>query len=784
MASDETAEPDPKASVPRGAEAHPPAGEGPADRPSAASATVLDGTGSHPEMVGPYRIIEPLGEGGMGIVYRALSPRPVQREVAVKLIKLGLDTRAVIARFDAERQALAIMDHPHIARVLDAGSMPDGRPYFAMELVRGEPITRFCDRRRLPIRRRLELFADLCDAVQHAHSKGVIHRDLKATNVLVSEQDGRAVPKIIDFGIAKAISTRLTEQTLVTLHGRFVGTPGYVSPEQAEGTLDVDTRTDIYSLGVLLYELLAGRLPFSEGELKRMASNEILRIIREVEPPRPSQFYRSHSEQSDTAAEARRSRAEDLAGTLRRELEWIPLKAMRKDRTERYITAAALAEDVRNYLAGRPLIAGPDSVTYRVRKVLRRHRVPAAAAMAVAAALVLGVIGTSWQAVRAGRAEYRATARAADLEIARDQAEQRRAEAERLRQVAQSEQERAEYRLARHKATSNFLYEIFNGLDPDTLRGHDPEVLLVVLDEAEQRIERDLPDPVARGGFYHLLGDLYRKFGDLDRAGPLLERGVALSRQALEAADDSQISDNDFELVRAVIEGLHRQARWHEVRNDLPGAIARGEEARETAARHLPADHRVWVFCDFNLATHLWAAGKRAEAMALLEAARARADGLAEQLSPVQRALILNLHGVALKAARRFEAADSAYETAERLYEEGEGIGTLTFADLLFNRASLAWTQGKFEEALEHLDRTAAVRDELLGDRPLLSRRTEWDLRSRIAARQDRYGDAIAALQRAIEISKAVRPDDTAWLEAAEARLSGYEALPSAPEEE
>jgi serine/threonine protein kinase len=385
------------------------------------------GAANHPLQVGPYRILSVLGEGGMGTVYEAEQLEPVRRRVAVKLVKLGMDTRDVIARFEAERQALAMMNHPNIAQVFDAGAGTSGRPYFVMELVEGTPLTGYCDARLLPTNRRLELFAQVCDAVQHAHTKGIIHRDLKPGNVLVAEVDGRPVPKVIDFGIAKAIDQQAAERTLFTELGRMVGTPEYMSPEQAgKPSADVDTRTDVYSLGVMLYELLTGTLPFEAATLRALAYAEMQRIICEVEPMRPSTRIASVPP-ADAAplAGRRRETVASLAGALRRELEWIPLKAMRKDRDHRYRTASELADDVRNYLTGRPLLAGPETRAYQAWKFVRRHRGAAAVAASLLTLLIGGVAASSWQAARATSAERVASREKADADVQRAAAQRR-----------------------------------------------------------------------------------------------------------------------------------------------------------------------------------------------------------------------------------------------------------------------------------------------------------------------------------------------------------------------
>jgi WD40 repeat protein len=355
-------------------------------------------------VIGPYKLVQPIGEGGMGTVYMAEQTRPVKRLVALKLIKAGLDSRQVLARFEAERQALALMDHPNIAKVLDAGATEQGRPYFVMELVKGLPITQFCDERRLTPRERLELAIPVCQAVQHAHQKGVIHRDLKPSNVLVALYDDRPVPKVIDFGIAKATGPRLTEQTLYTEFGSVVGTLEYMSPEQAQlNQLDIDTRSDIYSLGVLLYELLTGTTPLQRTRLKEAAFLEMLRVIREEEPPRPSTRLGTTEELPSIAAR-RNIEPRRLSGLVRGELDWIVMKALEKDRNRRYETASGLAADLRRYLDEEPVQAGPPSAAYRFRKFARRNKVKLAMATVVATALVLVAVGLAISAATVWRA--------------------------------------------------------------------------------------------------------------------------------------------------------------------------------------------------------------------------------------------------------------------------------------------------------------------------------------------------------------------------------------------
>jgi eukaryotic-like serine/threonine-protein kinase len=345
-------------------------------------------------VVGPYKLLQRIGEGGMGTVWLAEQTRPVRRRVALKLIKAGMDSAQVVARFEAERQALALMDHPHIARVLDGGATPEGRPYFVMELVRGIPITRYCDEQRLTPRERLGLFVGVCQAIHHAHQKGVIHRDVKPSNVLVASYDGVPVPKVIDFGVAKAAGQRLTERTLCTGFGAVVGTLEYMSPEQAElNNQDVDTRSDVYSLGVLLYELLTGTTPLDRARLQQSSFTELLRLIREEEPPRPSTRLSESGERLPAVAARRQTEPAQLSRLVRGELDWVVMKCLEKDRARRYETANALAVDLQHYLADEPVLACPPSAWYRFRKLARRNKGALAAAAAGALALLLAVAG-------------------------------------------------------------------------------------------------------------------------------------------------------------------------------------------------------------------------------------------------------------------------------------------------------------------------------------------------------------------------------------------------------
>jgi serine/threonine protein kinase/tetratricopeptide (TPR) repeat protein len=370
------------------------------------------------QKIGRYKILEKVGEGGCGVVYVAEQTEPVRRRVALKVIKLGMDTKQVVARFEAERQALAMMDHPNIAKVLDAGATDTGRPYFVMELVRGIKITDYCDQNNLPTKERLDLFIKICQAIQHAHQKGIIHRDIKPSNILVTLHDGVPIPKVIDFGIAKATEGRLTDATVYTQLHQFIGTPAYMSPEQAEMSgLDVDTRSDIYSLGVLLYELLTGRTPFDPNELLSQGLDAMRKTIREKEPVRPStRLATLKGEELTTTAKRRSLEAPRLIHLLRGDLDWVVMKCLEKDRTRRYETANGLAFDLKRHLSNEAVLARPPSLGYRFQKGFQRHRVVFLAASVVVAALILGVIGATLGLLRAKRAERLALRTRTDAE--------------------------------------------------------------------------------------------------------------------------------------------------------------------------------------------------------------------------------------------------------------------------------------------------------------------------------------------------------------------------------
>ena len=459
---------------------------------------------SVPERIGPYRLIRKIGEGGMGVVWEAEQEHPIRRKVAIKLVKHGLSSGAVLSRFETERQALALMDHPNIARVLDAGSDELGRPYFVMDFIKGIPISDYCDRRDLSTADRLSLLIQVCDGVQHAHQKGVIHRDLKPANILVEEVDGKAVPRVIDFGVAKAVDRPLTERALFTEFGQMVGTPEYMSPEQAEmGNLDVDTRTDVYSLGVVLYELLVGALPFDPRELRASGYEAMRKRIMVQTPAKPStRFGTLDGAESGKIAKHRHSSPAGVVKAVLGDLDWITMKALEKDRNRRYGSASELAADLKHHLANEPVSAGPPSAGYRARKFVRRHKLAVVTASVILTSILVGLAGVTWGMVRAVRAEKIA-----------------RFEAETWSQISQ------------------FMIGMFEINNPSEARGRSITAK-EILDRASERIGNELADrPAQRARLLETMGKVYRSLGLYQDAQPLVESAVVSQKVAY--GDDS-----------------------------------------------------------------------------------------------------------------------------------------------------------------------------------------------------------------------------------------------------
>ena len=483
--------------------------------------------------IGPYKLMEQIGEGGMGVVYVAEQRVPVRRRVALKIVKAGMDTKEVLARFDAERQALAMMDHPNIAKVLDAGATEAGRPYFVMELVKGVPITQYCDENQLSPSKRLDLFVDVCAAIQHAHQKGVIHRDIKPTNVLVASHDGKPVVKVIDFGVAKAIHQPLTEQTVYTQFSQMVGTPLYMSPEQAGmSSLDVDTRSDIYSLGVLLYELLTGKTPVDNEQLKLAAYEEMRRIIREENPPKPSTRISSLGQEATGISQQRQTDPNRLTQSLRGDLDWIVMKALEKDRTRRYETASGFADDIQRYLADEPVTAGPPGAAYRLQKFVRRNRGAVIAASLILTALIVGIAGTTYGMLRAIAAE----------------------------RVAQTERDQATRQARIAESVVDFLnQDLLASVDPEISRGRAVTVR-EVLDNAARSIDlRFSGQAETEAAIRNTLGKTYFSLGDYQESKRQLQHVAELDQGSEPTPVAMRTGALLTELLR--VEGRYEEAR-------------------------------------------------------------------------------------------------------------------------------------------------------------------------------------------------------------------------------
>jgi serine/threonine protein kinase len=663
-----------------------PVQERPCDYPTVDAETVTAGPA---RCIGPYKLLQEIGAGGMGTVFLAEQQQPIRRSVAVKVIKPGMDSQQVIARFEAERQALALMEHPNIAHVLEAGSTEAGRPYFVMELVKGVPITAYCDEQRLTPRQRLELFVPVCQAVQHAHQKGVIHRDLKPSNVLVAEYDDRAVPKIIDFGIAKAVAQRLTERTLVTGFGHLVGTLEYMSPEQAKfNALDIDTRSDIYALGVLLYELLTGSPPFDRKRLRDTPLDESLRIIREEEPPRPS----THLSCGDTLpaiAAKRGTEPAKLGKLLRGDLDWIVMKALDKERARRYQTADSLARDIQHYLDDEPVAAGPPSARYRLGKFVRRHRRWLAAACAFVLLLVVATAVSVSLAVWAVLAE-------SETSVERDK--------------AVAAKRRAEEEAAMASAVSDFLNNNVLGQASAHLQagpGRAPDRDLKVrtaLDRAADNMHGKFAgQPRVEVAVRLTMGNAYRQLTEYDRAQQQLET-------ALQRAQDAWGEENDDTLhAMNELAVLYQERGKNDLAEPLYARCLALNQKRNGDA------HASTLRCQTNLASLYQAQGKYAQAEPLLQAALA---GQRQLLGEEHEMTLASINNLALlyQAQGKFVDAEPLLllliERRRRLLGH-EHPATL---EAMGNLAGLYQEANRLDEAEPLLDRVFELSRKVHGD--------------------------------------------------------------------
>jgi tetratricopeptide (TPR) repeat protein len=631
----------------------------------------------------------------MGTVWMAQQTEPVKRPVAVKLIKPGMDTKQVLARFEAERQALALMDHPNIAKVHDAGAMPDGRPYFVMELVKGVPITQFCDECRLSLRERLGLFADVCRAVQHAHQKGVIHRDLKPSNVLVALYDDKPVPKVIDFGVAKAAGVQLTEATLHTSFGAVVGTVEYMSPEQATfNQLDIDTRSDIYSLGVLLYELLTGTTPLHRKRVNA-ALLEVLRLVREEDPPRPSTRL-STTEELPRIAASRGLEARRLSGLVRGELDWIVMKALEKDRSRRYETADGLGRDVERYLADERVEASPPGAGYRLRKFVKRNKGRVAAAGLVLAALLAGTAGTTWGMIRAERARRDA--------VAAEFAEARRAEGE------HRAREEARARVLQLERGVEILASVFRDLDPVVAEKAgltSRDLLCRRLGEVARQLEGEaVGDPLVVARLQHLVGVSLRELRHPEQAEGVLVK-ARRTRERLLGADDPE-----------TLATMHHLAGAYRAQTKYDPAVALFKEVLAARTARLGADDLETVATKHQLGTTYRNLKEYAPAEQLLREARAvrtarlGADDLETAATEQQLAIVYSAQGKHGPAEKLFQQVLTTRTT--RL-----GADHLDVASTQHYLALLYRAQEKYAQAEELLRKSVAIRAARLGDNDL-----------------------------------------------------------------
>jgi tetratricopeptide (TPR) repeat protein len=661
-----------------------------------------DGPGGR---IGPFKILQQIGEGGFGSVFEAEQETPVLRRVALKVIKLGMDTREVIARFEAERQALALMDHPHIARVLDAGESQLGRPYFVMELVRGEPITGYCKKHRLSIRERLQLFDQVCAAVQHAHVKGIIHRDLKPNNVLVSLQDDRPFAKVIDFGIAKATSGRLTEKTLFTEMNLMMGTPLYMSPEQAEGSADIDTRTDIYSLGVILYELLTDTTPIDSDSLRAAGYAEIQRIICEVEPLRPSaRLSRSFAIRVGTA-DRQCIEPRKRVRLIRGELDWIVMKAIEKDRARRYETASALAMDVRRHMAGEPVHAATPSVFYRMQKFVRRNKGTVAAGSLIAAALLAGVVGFAWQAhiatVRADELDQVSKFQSAMLgQVDPTRAGRMLSEDVRDKFIAALVKAGVpEVERARQVAAFTASWQRVNATD--TARDL---IDRTVLKPAVAAIDREFKNqPVVDAKLRQVLADRYLGMGLYDAALPLQQQALATRRRVLgDEAPDTLASIHNMGLL------LQKEGR-------LPEAESFDREAVQRMRRVLGGSHPSTLSAISNLAEVLGSEGKLEEEESLFREVLEKRRRILGEESPDTLSSILNMGFVLKRQGKLAEAETYDREAVEKMGHVLGGDHPTTLL-AISNLAVLLGEEGKLAEAEPYDREVLAIRRRVLGE--------------------------------------------------------------------
>ena len=635
---------------------------GAASEPEPAAESCRVETGEVPgTVIGPYKLLQEIGEGGMGTVWMAEQHEPIKRRVALKVIKLGMDSKQVVARFEAERQALALMDHPNIAKVLDGGMTAEGRPFFVMELVKGVPITEFCDEARLNLRERLELYGEVCQAVQHAHHKGIIHRDIKPANVMVTLHDGRPVPKVIDFGIAKATNQELTQKTLFTEYAQILGTPEYMAPEQASMSgLDIDTRADVYSLGVLLYELLTGTKPFDLKTLLTRGYEELLRTIREEEPPKPStRAFSTDKRTGRRVSIARQLRPGHLGKELRGDLDWIVVKAMEKDRTRRYETPNGLAADVLRFLADEPVSATPPSAAYRVTKFVRRNKGLVAASIVVLIALLAGVTGTGWAMLRA-------------------MGEQERAE------VAEETTARE---LERASEVKRLLKDMLRKVNPYTAQGEDVTLLKRILDSASKRLMAgEVEDPSITAELHEVVGTTYFALSLWDAAETHINEAIDALARTPEPDAAKRLS-----LQRRLGSLWQFQYRPDEAEVQLRAVVE--------GCRRIHGDHHIDIAESLqSLALIAGEDGRRDESVRLSRQALEMLDHL-ESVEPSTRVSYLHQYAQTLMWTERFVDAESRLREAVELARKHLGPSHPTGIQAQARLAEVLHSLGQFEQS-------------------------------------------------------------------------------------
>jgi serine/threonine protein kinase/tetratricopeptide (TPR) repeat protein len=721
---------------------------------------VSEGPGT---VIDKYKLLEKLGEGGFGVVYMAEQKQPVKRRVALKIIKVGMDTREVVARFEAERQALALMDHPCIAKVLDGGATETGRPYFVMELVRGTRITDYCDEKNLSTRERLDLFMQACQAVQHAHQKGIIHRDLKPSNILVTVNDGVPIPKVIDFGIAKATQMELTEKTVFTRFQQFIGTPAYMSPEQAEITsVDVDTRSDIYSLGVLLYELLTGKTPFEAKELLEAGLDEMRRTLREKEPARPSTRVSTFGgDELTTTAKRRGIEAPKLVNVLRGDLDWIVMKCLEKDRARRYETANGLASDIQRHLNNEPVFASPPSNLYKFQKLVRRNKLAFVAGTGIAAALVIGLAIALWQSIEKTRAYGRAVAAEQEAKSARATEAQARRQAEEARTRAEANEKKAQTGAAQSRQVAQFLGEIFHGLAPTVALGRDTTLLKGILDKAAQRISTELTNqPEVEIELRSNLAESYNELG-------LFKEEAKMARQCLELArahfpaESPQVAEGLFQMALALnslgqLKEAEAAARESvSIRRKL-FAAAQVSTNLSSDSLYLTERFAPWSLCDSlsELGHVLYIQSEYDKA----ETAYREALTLARQFrGNKHRDVAVQLSGLGIvlgEAAKLGEAEEALHESLEIFRALSSGQPNPAVANSLNNLALVLRREGRFDEAERLLVESLEITRKMVGPEHLqvasglhnlATVAHDWN---RLAEAETREREAIAMLRR------------------------------------